>query len=195
MPEVQPACLARPETPDEVTAAIVGLRGDSQRLWSLIQALPIAVYMTDAQGWVTCFNQACVDLAGRHPRPGQDRWCVTWRLYTESGAFLPHDECPMAIAIKDRRKIRGSVAVAERPDGTRVPFTPYPAPLFDEAGELIGAVNILVDFGDTREAEEMMAQARRCRRLAQSVSDERTVETLMLMAVEFEEKAQVLGRD
>ena len=37
-------------------------------------------------------------------------------------------------------------AIAERPDGTRVPFIPYPTPLFDASGELIGAVNMLVDI-------------------------------------------------
>jgi PAS domain S-box-containing protein len=39
-------------------------------------------------------------------------------------------------------------AVAERPDGTRVPFMPYPTPLMDASGRVIGAVNLLVDLSD-----------------------------------------------
>jgi len=45
-------------------------------------------------------------------------------------------------------------AVAERPDGTRIPFIPYPTPLFDASGTLIGAVNMLVDITERREAEQ-----------------------------------------
>lgn len=44
--------------------------------------------------------------------------------------YLPHDECPMAQAIKLAKPLRGAYADAERPDGTRVRFTPFPTPLF-----------------------------------------------------------------
>ena len=60
----------------------------------------------------------------------------------------------MALTLKERRPIRGMEAVAERPDGTRVPFIPYPTPLFDASGTLIGAVNMLVDITDRHEAEQ-----------------------------------------
>lgn len=61
----------------------------------------------------------------------QDRWCVTWKLFTNEGRPLPHDQCPMATAIRERRSIRGLTAIAERPDGRRVNFRPYRTPLFD----------------------------------------------------------------
>ena len=192
VPELQPACLTRPETPEEITSAILEARADAGRLEALLEPLPAPVYMTDAQGLVTYFNPACVDFAGRVPAPGQDRWCVTWRLYTEGGAYLPHDQCPMAVAIREKRRLRGLIAVAERPDGTRVLFTPFPTPLFDESGELTGAVNILIDVTDRRQAQALRAQARRCRRLAQSVTDERTIESLRLMAADYDEKALTL---
>ena len=189
VPELQPACLNRPETPEEITSAILEARADAEQLQALLEPLPAPVYVTDAQGWVTYFNPACVDFAGRVPAPGQDRWCVTWRLYTEGGAYLPHDQCPMAVAIREKRRLRGLIAVAERPDGTRVLFTPFPTPLFDESGELTGAVNILIDVTDRRQAQALRAQARRCRRLAQSVTDERTIEALRLMAADYDKKA------
>jgi len=44
--------------------------------------------------------------------------------------------------------------VAERPDGTRVPFMPYPTPLHDASGKLVGAVNMLVDLTETKRAEQ-----------------------------------------
>src|SRR6185436_3898407 len=69
------------------------------------------------------------------------------------GMPLAHGECPMAIALKEDRIVRGMEAVAERPDGTRVPFIPYPTPLHDASGTLIGAVNVLVDVSERKQAE------------------------------------------
>src|SRR5581483_7745965 len=73
------------------------------------------------------------------------------------GTPLAHADCPMAIALKEDRIVRGMEAAAERPDGTRVPFIPYPTPLFDEAGNLIGAINMLVDITERKRAEEQQS--------------------------------------
>ena len=64
----------------------------------------------------------------------------------------------MALALRQRRPIRGMEAVAERPDGTRIPFIPYPTPLFDESGRLTGAVNMLVDISERKRAEAALAE-------------------------------------
>ena len=98
------------------------------RFEELLEALPAAIYTTDAAGRITFFNQAAVELSGRTPRLGIDQWCVTWRLCWPDGRPLPHDECPMAMALKQDRPIRGVEAVVERPDGTRVRILPYPTP-------------------------------------------------------------------
>jgi PAS domain S-box-containing protein len=112
----------------------------------LFDALPVALYATDADGVVTYYNKAAEDLAGRTPVVGKDKWCVTWRLYAQDGAPLAHDQCPMALTLKEKRAVRGIEAVAERPDGTRVPFMPFPTPVFDATGKMVGAVNLLVDL-------------------------------------------------
>lgn len=125
-----------------------------QRLCDLLEALPTAVYTTDANGRLRYFNQACVDLAGRVPVVGVDQWCVAWRLYWPDGTPMRHENYPMAIALSEDKPIRGAEALAERPDGTRVPFLAYPAPLRSGAGELIGAVNMLVDITERKVAED-----------------------------------------
>lgn len=180
-------------SPDDVAnLAVATLREDSHRLPDRLDDLPAPIYVTDADGWVTYFNRACVDFTGRIPVPGQDRWCVTWRLYTESGAFLPHQDCPMAIALREQRPVRNVIAVAERPDGSRVMFLPYPSPITDDEGVLIGAVNVIVAVTDRRQAAALEAQATRCRRLAGSMTDPRTVFTLTRMAEDYEERARQL---
>lgn len=128
------------------------IRESERHLRDLLEALPAAVYTTDAAGRITFFNQAAVELSGRTPRLG-DMWCVSWRLYNTDETPLPHDQCPMAIALKENRPIRGAEAIAERPDGTRVPFVPYPTPLHDADGALIGAINMLMDITERKQAE------------------------------------------
>lgn len=127
---------------------------DSERqLKDLLAAIPAAIYTTDRDGKITYFNEAAVQLAGRTPEIGTDEWCVTWKLFWPDGTPLPHDQCPMAISLREGRPIRGYEAVAERPDGTRVPFIPYPTPTSDAAGNITGAINMLVDVSERKQAE------------------------------------------
>lgn len=125
-----------------------------QRLQQVLDAMPAAVYTTDAEGFVTYYNKPAAEFAGRHPQIGIDKWCVSWRLQNEDGTPLPLDQCPMAIALKESRPVRGIVAWAVRPDGTQVPFMPFPTPLYDESGKLMGAINMLVDITERKKAEE-----------------------------------------
>ena len=63
------------------------IRESERHMRELLEALPAAVYTTDAEGRITFFNKAAVEMAGRTPRPG-DEWCVTWRLYNPDGTPL-----------------------------------------------------------------------------------------------------------
>ena len=129
------------------------VRDNERRLQELLSAIPAAIYTTDVSGHITYFNEAAVEFAGRRPVLGSDQWCVTGKLFLPDGTPLPHDQCPMAMALKEGRPIRGVEAVAERPDGTRVPFIPYPTPLRDADGNIVGAINMLVDISQRKEAE------------------------------------------
>jgi PAS domain S-box-containing protein len=127
---------------------------------AVLDVLPVAVYCTDAAGFLTYFNPAAIEFSGRVPTPGVDRWCVTWKLFLTDGAPLAHDQCPMAVALKEGRTVRGEIAIAERPDGSRRRFTPYPTPLRDAAGKIVGGINILVDLtdrSDTDRSAELLA--------------------------------------
>jgi PAS domain S-box-containing protein len=128
------------------------IRGDGF-FRELVDALPAAVYTTDASGKITYYNEAAAALWGCRPELGKSEWCGSWRIFWPDGRPLPHDQCPMATALKEQRPIRGIDAIAERPDGTRVPFLPYPTPIHDATGKLVGAVNMLVDITEWKRAE------------------------------------------
>ena len=97
----------------------------------------------------------------------------------------------MAKSIRERRPIRNAIAIAERPDGSRAAFRPYPTPLFDDHGNFTGAVNMLIDV--TREQSEALArQAERCRRLADAMYNRETSNVLTSMAERFDQTADAL---
>jgi PAS domain S-box-containing protein len=121
----------------------------------IIQSIPVAIYATDADGRITFYNEAAAHLWGRRPKLGEDWWCGSWRLYWPDGSRMAHDECPMAVTLKTGKAPSGAWAFAERPDGTRFPFIPYPTPLFDGKGTLIGAVNMLMDITEQKRGEEV----------------------------------------
>lgn len=182
--------LARQNPEDLIDSALNALAtGPEAR--SMLDELPVPIYTTDATGAVTYWNRACVEFAGREPELGQDRWCVTWKLYTTTGEPLSHATCPMAQAIKQRRPIREAVAIAERPDGSRVAFRPYPTPIFDQKGNLTGAVNMLVDVTD-EQSSALHQQADHCRRLAEATYDRDTAKILGDMAAGFDRTASDL---
>jgi PAS domain S-box-containing protein len=137
--------------------AEVVLRESERRFREMIDALPAAIYTTDAEGRLTHFNPAAVKLSGRIPELGTDQWCISWKLYYPDGTPMPHDECPMAVALKEGRVVRGAEAIAERPDGTRVWFEPFPTPLRNAEGKIIGGINMLLDITERKRREQVTA--------------------------------------
>ncbi|MDP3802906.1 PAS domain-containing protein [Brevundimonas sp.] len=131
------------------------LEESERRLRTILDAMPAAVYTTDRDGRITYYNRAAVEFSGRVPDLGSDSWCVSWKLAWPDGTPLPHDQCPMAMALRSRTPSLGQhEAVAERPDGLKRPFLPYATPLFDADGELVGGVNMLVDISERKRADE-----------------------------------------
>ncbi len=133
----------------------MAFKESERRFRNLIQGLPAAFYTTDKDGYITLFNEAAVKLWGRRPVIGKDRWCGSMKIYRPDGVTeIPLDKCPMAIALKERRKVEvNEPFIVERPDGARRFFIPHPEPIFDSDGNLIGANNMLVDVTDSKLAE------------------------------------------
>lgn len=78
----------------------------------------------------------------------------------------------MALALTEERVVRGYEAIAERPDGSRIAFVPYPTPLYDDDARMIGAVNVLVDVTERRRAEDALRQAAEALVASSAVKDE-----------------------
>src|SRR4029078_10794800 len=65
--------------------AAAALCRSARHFGEIIDALPAAIYATDAEGRLTHFNRAAVELSGRVPELGNDHWRVTWKLQHHYG--------------------------------------------------------------------------------------------------------------
>ena len=154
--EFEPCFPLAPDGTAMLAAPDQTQRESERRFRALLDALPAAVYTIDIGGRITFFNAAAAELWGHRPELGKSEWCGSWRLLYPDGRPMRHDECPMAIALREGRALTGE-AIAVRPDGTQVAFAAYPKPLHDASGEVIGAVNTLVDISHRKAHEERQA--------------------------------------
>jgi signal transduction histidine kinase/CheY-like chemotaxis protein len=150
----------------QLLEAIAGAHhpGDSY-FQQLLEKLPAGAYTCDPEGLITYFNPAAARLWGRAPvlNDPLDRYCGSFRLFSTDGNPIGHDRCWMALALKTRAGYNGNEIVVERPDGTRVTALAHANPLHDESGQLLGAVNVLVDISDRKRAEEALREADRAK--------------------------------
>jgi PAS domain S-box-containing protein len=137
----------------------LALRESEQRYRNLVQGLPIAIYTTDINGYITLYNESAVSLWGREPEWQKDKWSGWLKIFKSDGVTpLSLDECPMAILLKESRKTTGTEIIIERPDGARRTVITNPEPMYDSFGKLVGAVNTLIDITERKSEEERMAR-------------------------------------
>lgn len=120
--------------------------GSQDQFRAVLGQLAAGAYTCAADGRITFFNHAAVDVWGRVPRlndPG-DLYCGSYRLFAIDGTPITHDQCWMALALRDRSAYHGRPIRIERPDGSRLEAVAFASPLCDADGNLLGGVNILV---------------------------------------------------
>jgi PAS domain S-box-containing protein len=136
------------------------LRESEERLRLVLDTLPAAAYTCDADGLITYFNERAAELWGRAPRLNHpaDRFCGSLKLHGPDHDLIPHDQCWMAVAVKEGRAVNGNEIVIERPDGSLRSVLAHANPLLDPSGRLVGGVNVLIDITERKRAEAALQQ-------------------------------------
>lgn len=118
----------------------------------VLTALPLPVYTTDGMGRITFYNDAAARLWGREPVLLKERWCAALRLYDQEGQVIAPEHGPVAAALANRQGSRTDVML-EHADGTRRDISLHATPLFDARGAVTGAVVLLEDMTERKQAE------------------------------------------
>jgi signal transduction histidine kinase len=121
----------------------------------LLETLPAAVYVCNAEAVVVAYNRRAAELWGRAPSAGDtdEKYCGAHKLFRSDGSALPHNQTPMEWVLRTGKPARDMEVVIERPDTSRVSVLVNIAPLFCENGQLIGAVNCFQDLSAHEGAE------------------------------------------
>src|SRR5690606_9146864 len=94
-------------------------RGREHRLAQIMNLVPVAVYACDTHGRITYLNRRAAELWGRTPRlmDHDDRFCGSLALRLPGGRPLPHEQTPMARAIREGVEFSEVEVIVDRPDG------------------------------------------------------------------------------
>jgi PAS domain-containing protein len=114
------------------------------------QAL-VGVYSCDASGVIQYYNNRAAELWGRRPTIGDtdERFCGAFALYRADGSFMPHEYCPVADVLSGRVPgVFDAEVHIERPDKSRVIVIVNIAPMVDDDGRIVGAINSFYDMND-----------------------------------------------
>jgi PAS domain S-box-containing protein len=144
------------------------------RYKSLVDSLPVAVYTCNKEGRITFFNEVAVKLWGYRPdiRDASLKYCACYKVFVDGNFILPH-ETPMAVTLETGRPFRNAEAVVQRPDGSTFYASVNIDPIYDEAGNIAGAVNVFQDISELRRAEQSRQQSEeKYRRLANGLEIE-----------------------
>lgn len=163
MRSIPPKSSKKPlkKTPNKASSVALlnkEIKRSEARYRELLFGLPIAVYTCNAEGYIELYNEAAAQLWGTKPLIGKDLWCGSWKIYRQDGTPLPLEECPMALALKEKKPISFEILI-ERPDGSKRHIIPNPQPTFDANGVLSGAINTLIDITPQVEARHNVQES------------------------------------
>ena len=161
-----------------------------ERYRTLFDLVPVAVYVCDADGIIQEYNRRAVELWGGEPGQNGEkpRFCGSYKIYYPDGRLMPHEECPMARALRgEKLKAEDLEIIVERPDGERRHVIPAPRILTNIHGKITGAINSLFDITERKRAE---TAAMRLAAVVQSSHDAVAAKTLNGIITDWNQSAE-----
>jgi PAS domain S-box-containing protein len=159
-------------TVNDVTEKVIARRNieiAEKRYRDLIETLPVAVFTVDSQGYIDLYNQAAVQLWGRKPVKGEDKWHGSHALFTLDKTPMDPQDFPVARAMKENRGLTTELYIQSHDETVRHVIA-HPQPIYDSDGNISGAMNVLIDITERKESENALrASEEKFRVLANSM--------------------------
>ena len=125
----------------------------------ILDLLPIATCICDAQGRIVQYNRRAVELWGRTPEPGQthDDFTARNRFFSLEGDLLPRSK--IAEVFDTGQPIRNEEITVQRVNRPDLVVLLNIDPLFDAQGRLIGVINCFQDITERQRMVEALARS------------------------------------
>ena len=134
-------------------------RASEQLLRTVIDLLPVGLWVTDREGRITLANPAGERLwrGTRYVGPDQYSEYKGWSL--ETGKPIAPDEWGLSRAVRQGKTSRGELIRIQCFDGSFRTIINWAAPIRSDAGEVIGAVAVNEDVTSLQQTQEQLRAA------------------------------------
>ena len=144
---------------NKLTIALETLRRERDWLDAVLDNLSEGIVACDAEGVLTVFNRATREFHGipKGAIPAGE-WAETYDLFRADGVTpMPKDEFPLFRAMRGENIREAEMVIAPKDRPPRVFYVSASA-LSDAEGNTVGAVGVLRDVTDHKEAEKQAIQ-------------------------------------
>ncbi len=145
----------------QLARAAVALRDSESRLFQMLEALPVAVFVVDHSGRPYYANLASLDILGRGvvPDAAPGQLAEVYHAHViGTGELYPTDRVPVVRALAGERVHITDLEI-HRPDRV-VPLEVWATPVYDAAGRVAYAIAAFSDITERRQAEATIERAR-----------------------------------
>lgn len=118
---------------------------DLSKYYKTIQALADPIYVCNASGYISLYNQAAAALWGREPELNSEKFCAAIRIKNSDGTVMQWDSYPVVRSLRYNIPIQSEELIMERPDGSLRRVIHFATPIYNLYGQLDGVVNRMVD--------------------------------------------------
>lgn len=135
------------------------LRREKSMVRTVLETMPVGVWVTDADGAILMGNAAAEEIWGGIRDLGLNRNDTYKGWRTDTGKSLAPDEWPISRVLATSGMVAAEEVHIESFDGLRKTILTGAAPVLDDEGRLTGVVGVHQDITERKRAEEALRQS------------------------------------